>query len=709
MVLTPIWLAALLASATQQGEVKIPLDDYLALVERVEAVETAAAERARNAEPAVAELTSERTSIAWEDESASITTTFEVLLRGAATGVSLPVTGLVSSARIRPEGNASLRATESGILFVSPDPGRYEIEVQSRGEVLSSRGIARLRLAPFLAPAGELEITMAEELSFHCPPAIVAEETVANGERRIRFTLPRGGTATIETRRDVAGAEASELLASAVVVTVVDLRTDGPLRHDVVLYEVSRGRLDRFELTLPDELEIERLRTDEGEAPALAIEGVVRLERLMKLDSKGYVVLTSRPSNAAEIPLEPILPAIPLRARYLATASSVAATIEPSPEAAWLRVDLEDLPGNLSDAISLDLVSAYRLDESGGRASLALHISERPPAPFRETVVTDRDSLTLLTAEGTLVHRERLTIASQASALAVRLPPGATLWSSSADDVLVRPIERGGELLIPLGFTNEKRGTVEIIAVQEQAVPSEKTRLELQLMETDAPVLAHRWQLLFPEGNRYRFRSGDLVPPEATPAPQRGAGGFALEPGARAMGMGGTSTIRGQVMDRTDAVLPGATVTLTNLDTGWSARVVADRYGSFSFVALPAGRYTLTAEIPGFETGRYEGFQLASGRMETYAIPLDIGAVAETITVTGVPPESLSKLRGGAEETFEPETLADFRQEADRLRQGLVGGVKPIPVEIPETGKLLVVTGALPPARVSIVIDVKPK
>jgi hypothetical protein len=707
MVLIPIWLAALLAASTQEGEVKIPLDDYLALVERVEAVERAALERARTAEPTVAELTSERRSITWEGESASITTMFEVLLRGAATGVTLPVTGLVSGARIQPEGNGSLRSTESGILFVSPDPGRYAIEVQSRGEVLSSRGIARLRLAPFLAPAGELEITMAEELSFHCPPAIVAQETVANGQRRIRFTVPRGETATIETRRDVAGAEASELLASAVVVTIVDFRTEGPLRHDVVLYEVSRGRLDRFELTLPEELEIERLRTDEGEGPALAIDRMVRLERMTRLDSTGYVVLSSRPSNVSEIPLAPILPAIPVRARYLATASSVAATIEPAPETAWLRVDLEDLPELLSNAISLDLVSAYRLDESEPHASLALHVSERSPAPFRETVVTDRDSLTLLTAEGTLLHRERLTVASRANALAVRLPPGATLWSSRTDDALVRPIERGGEILIPLGFANEKRGTVEIVAVQEQVVPSGKTRLELQLMETDAPVLAHRWQLMFPEGNRYRFRSGDLVPPEAAPAARRGAGGFAIEPGARAMGTGGTSTIRGRVLDRMDEVLPGATVTLMNLDTGWSASVVADRSGSFSFVLLPPGRYALVAELAGFETGRYEGFPLGSGRTETYAIPLNLASVSETITVTGVPPESLSKLRGGADETFELERVEEFRQEADRLRQGLVGGVKPIPVEIPETGKLLVVTGALPPPRVSVVIEVK--
>lgn len=47
------------------------------------------------------------------------------------------------------------------------------------------------------------------------------------------------------------------------------------------------------------------------------------------------------------------------------------------------------------------------------------------------------------------------------------------------------------------------------------------------------------------------------------------------------------------------------------------------------------------------------------------------------------------------------------RQELQRLQQGMVGGVKPLPVEIPETGKLLVLSGALPPPEVSVTLRVK--
>jgi hypothetical protein len=43
------------------------------------------------------------------------------------------------------------------------------------------------------------------------------------------------------------------------------------------------------------------------------------------------------------------------------------------------------------------------------------------------------------------------------------------------------------------------------------------------------------------------------------------------------------------------------------------------------------------------------------------------------------------------------------------MRQGLVGGVKPLPIQIPESGKVLLLTGVLPPAQVDVELDVRAK
>jgi len=57
----------------------------------------------------------------------------------------------------------------------------------------------------------------------------------------------------------------------------------------------------------------------------------------------------------------------------------------------------------------------------------------------------------------------------------------------------------------------------------------------------------------------------------------------------------------------------------------------------------------------------------------------------------------------------ERQKKALFAKEAQGLQQGLVGGVKPLPIAIPESGKVLFLTGVLPPAKVGAELEVKGK
>ena len=50
-----------------------------------------------------------------------------------------------------------------------------------------------------------------------------------------------------------------------------------------------------------------------------------------------------------------------------------------------------------------------------------------------------------------------------------------------------------------------------------------------------------------------------------------------------------------------------------------------------------------------------------------------------------------------------------FQEMTKSLRQGLVGGVKPLPITIPESGKLLLLAGVLPPERIGVELEVKKK
>ncbi len=99
-----------------------------------------------------------------------------------------------------------------------------------------------------------------------------------------------------------------------------------------------------------------------------------------------------------------------------------------------------------------------------------------------------------------------------------------------------------------------------------------------------------------------------------------------------------TATISGTVNDSTGAVIPGATVALRHVDTGRSRTVSTGTEGRYSAAQLSVGSYEVTAESAGFQTVVRTGVTLTVGREFVVDFTLQVGAVAERITVTGEAP-----------------------------------------------------------------------
>src|SRR6185437_13502383 len=62
-----------------------------------------------------------------------------------------------------------------------------------------------------------------------------------------------------------------------------------------------------------------------------------------------------------------------------------------------------------------------------------------------------------------------------------------------------------------------------------------------------------------------------------------------------------TASSRGTVTDQTKAVVPGATITVTGQDTGFTQTTNTNSDGVYTFPQLPVGRYTVRAELQGFK------------------------------------------------------------------------------------------------------------
>ena len=94
-----------------------------------------------------------------------------------------------------------------------------------------------------------------------------------------------------------------------------------------------------------------------------------------------------------------------------------------------------------------------------------------------------------------------------------------------------------------------------------------------------------------------------------------------------------TGKITGTVVDDSEAVIPGATVTVTNVDTGEEREAITDDSGVFGLPYLRPGVYDLRAEMPGFKTALLTQIEIRVDSHVRRQVTLAVGEVTEQVTV----------------------------------------------------------------------------
>jgi Carboxypeptidase regulatory-like domain/TonB dependent receptor len=92
--------------------------------------------------------------------------------------------------------------------------------------------------------------------------------------------------------------------------------------------------------------------------------------------------------------------------------------------------------------------------------------------------------------------------------------------------------------------------------------------------------------------------------------------------------------IQGVVEDPTGAGIPAAALTLTNKDTGLVQTTTSDASGTYNFLSLPPGNYSIDAEATGFSKKTLANVTLAAEQTQAINIQLALGQVQQTVTVT---------------------------------------------------------------------------
>jgi len=98
-----------------------------------------------------------------------------------------------------------------------------------------------------------------------------------------------------------------------------------------------------------------------------------------------------------------------------------------------------------------------------------------------------------------------------------------------------------------------------------------------------------------------------------------------------------TGTVSGTIVDNSNQVVPGATVTLVNEATSDTRTAASDGRGVFIFRAVPPGSYTVKIELQGFRTREQKRTVVnASSQVDVGTLKLDVGTLSEVVSLAAL-------------------------------------------------------------------------
>jgi Carboxypeptidase regulatory-like domain/TonB-dependent Receptor Plug Domain len=147
-----------------------------------------------------------------------------------------------------------------------------------------------------------------------------------------------------------------------------------------------------------------------------------------------------------------------------------------------------------------------------------------------------------------------------------------------------------------------------------------------------------------------------------------------------------SGSVAGTIVDQTRQVVPGATVTLINEQTGDSRATTSGETGAFVFSAVQPGTYTLRVELSGFATYELRNTVVpANEQVPVGALQLNVGTISETVTATstGSIVQTLSSERSALITSTQIEQVADRGRDVVSLLRVLPGVAYQTPTDAP--------------------------
>lgn len=317
------------------------------------------------------------------------------------------------------------------------------------------------------------------------------------------------------------------------------------------------------------------------------------------------------------------------------------------------------------------------------------------------SAVAERATITTLTnIEGKSLTEVTLRVRNHAQAFVkVELPAGAQLLSAEVEGERVKPVVGPDGSRVPLlrvGLNSSGAYTVSFVYLSSGGKFAKNGGYEMTLPKLDIPVNVLTWEVSLPDRLEVRQFGGNALAAELFPAAAQTALvdglDYSDEKDANAwiqIGAGIDNLTAGQVggiiVDPNGAVVPGASITLVNKQTGGSFTTQSDGEGRWLFSGLQPGPVSVRVDSTGFKSSQQE-FAIDSSRPVRLGTTLEVGSVSEVVTVTSnVSEDGLNRI----EEQVHKKQLAQLNAPSANVfsLQRRVAGILPVHVDVPRSGK----------------------
>jgi len=623
----------------------------------------------------------------------------------------VPLTDGITIFDAHREGKTLAMLQEGGThVAVLPGASPFSVILDAGLPLTIEAGRASFRVP--VPAAGSVNLSLVvpgDHTNVRISPGLITNRNSENGQTTIEATLQPGQPAVIwwTTREVAAPAVPRELRFLSDVKTLITV-SEAELRMAALAdINVVQGEPLQFEVKLPEGYEMTgatgaSIESTNEKAGVLTIkvanpavrshQFLITLERSIQ-DSKAdapFLSFQGAQRETGEILVE--------------GAGTIELTAKES--GGPKRMDIRETNPYLRSLARYPMQAAFRFHRQPNDApALALEWTRFPDSGVLAAVAERAIVTTLVTNEGKSLTEVKLLVKNQAQPfLKVALPQGASILSAEVAGEKVKPVEGADGSRVPLlrgGFRPNGAYEVSFVFMHSGAPFAKKGGSELDLPKMDVPIDVLQWEVFLPEMYKVKDFGGDAIAASLLPARMSYfgdslsggiAGGVANMPAPGLTLYGGPISLLpgqlgGYVVDPGGAVIPNVQVTVTHLDTSTTRITTTDASGKWVVSNVPAGRVRVAVSASGFRSFRRDlGYDARQPNATNFK--LDVGAVAETVTVTASTAEIDRESRRIDKDLKKQKEQAQTAASSNVYNlQKRVSGVLPVRVDVPHAGK----------------------